>query len=89
MSFVWRSKPFYSSLLAPLAVAAIDADAWPVTLRVYVNGALKHTRTATSIDSFRLPGGYRSARVQFELSASSKVSRMRLASSVNELQSIA
>lgn len=83
----WRSKPFRLAYEASMAVAAVDAYAYPLTMRIYANGALWHTRTVTSRDPFRLPSGPRGLDWQVEVQTTSTVTRIRMASTTDELKS--
>jgi hypothetical protein len=67
------------------AVAEIVADAYPVTFKLYADGALVHTRTVTTPEPFRLPSGYYSWNVQVEVSANVAVQGISLAHSMEEL----
>ena len=87
LTATWRTKKVRLPLPTNLGFAAVDATAYPVTLRTYAGGALKQTRTVTSADAFRLPGGFREQDWQFEMDITSgEVSRLRAASSIAELQ---
>lgn len=83
---VWRSKTFRLAYPANMAAACVDADAYPLTLRIYADGALFHTRVVTSREPFRLPGGPRSLDWELEVEAQSEVTRLRMASSMQELK---
>jgi hypothetical protein len=51
------------------SVAMVVATTYPVTWKLYADGALKHTQTVTSREPFRLPGGYVARDFQQEISA--------------------
>ncbi len=49
-------------------VAMVIATTYPVTYKLYADGSLKHTKTVTSREPFRLPGGYVARDFQQEVS---------------------
>ena len=83
-----KSKTF--SFLAPtnLAVATVVADAYPVTFKLHVDGAIKYTKTVTSRQPFRLPSGFLGFDWQMEVEASSPIQVVALANAVSELGQI-
>ncbi len=83
-----KSKSF--SFLGPtnLAVAVVVADAYPVTFRLYVDGALKFTKSVTSRQPFRLPSGFLAFDWQMEVESASPVQVVALAHNVSELGQI-
>lgn len=87
MTSVWRSRIFRTTYPVNMSVAAVDAKAYPVTLRVYANDQLRMTKTVTSDRAFTLPSGYRADNWQFELEAANEVTRLRVATSMAELKS--
>lgn len=87
MTAVWRSRIFRTSYPVNMSVAAVDAEAYPVTMRVYANDQLRMTKTVTSDRAFTLPSGYRADNWQFELEAATEVTRLRVATSMAELKS--
>lgn len=82
----WRTKPFRLGYPAGMAVATVDAYGYPLTMRVYCDGALFHTRTVTSREPFRLPDGPRALDWQIEIESAHEVTRIRIASSSGELK---
>lgn len=87
LTATWRSKLYRLPYQQNFAVGQVRASAYPVTLRVYADGALKHTQTVTSSDHFTLPGGFRGLDWEFEVDTTNEVSEVILASSVAELKS--
>ena len=62
------------------------SDSYPLTFRLYDSaGALTMTKTVTDKEIFRLPGGYISDFVQFEVEHDDKISYVGVAESVEEL----
>lgn len=82
---VWRSKKFYFSGYQTLALAKVEATAYPVTCRYYIDGVLKLTKSVTSGDAFRLPPT-RGSEFEFEVEGTNTVRAIVAASSVEELR---
>ncbi len=55
---------------ACLSVAQVRATEYPLEYKLYADGDLKHTQTVTDGKPFRLPGGYRSDKIEQEISGS-------------------
>ena len=94
--YIWRSKlvqtnwkenwsaakVFFSPPLGP----APDA---PTVFRYYANGHLKYVRPITkSGEQFRLPSGFKSDTVQFELEGQLMIHNMQVATSPRELREV-
>lgn len=87
MTAVWRSRVFRTAYPVNMSVAAVDAESYPVTLRVYAEDQLRFTKTVNSSASFTLPSGFRASNWQFEIESQSEVTRLRVATSMSELKS--
>ena len=85
LSMTWKSKPFYVARATNLTSARVEAKAYPVTARIYADGALVHTQTVASDDVFRLPGGFRANTWNMEVVSTVEVTSMGMAESVMEL----
>lgn len=84
-----KSKLFkLPSPVAGFGCAEVVADAYPLTFKLYADGALKHTQTVTSANPFRLPGGYRASTAQFEITTTGAVQGVALAHSMQELAQV-
>jgi hypothetical protein len=55
LSYIWRSKKFTMPQIMGFSCAQVEAEAYPVTAKVYSNGTLVHTQTVASRTPFRLP----------------------------------
>jgi len=87
LTLIWRSRPFYAERVVNLAAGQVFATAYPVTLKLYADGVLKHTATVANNQPFRLPSGYLALVWETELQcAAGRVNGVRLATSVRELQ---
>lgn len=87
LSYQWKSKLFVLARPENLSAGQVLAASYPVTLKVYADGALKHTQTVANDNPFRLPSGFRAREWQFEVSGTAEVSSVYLASSIGELRS--
>lgn len=85
LTFRWKSKIFVMAKPENLAVGQVLAKAYPVTMKVYADGVLKHTQTVTNADAFKLPSGFRARDWQFEVSGTNEITAAYLASSAEEL----
>jgi hypothetical protein len=83
-----RSKPFRQGVPINFAAAVVVANAYPVTFRLYADGALKHTQTVADRNPFRLPSGYRAFEFQIELEGSNPVQDAAIATSIEELKQL-
>lgn len=88
LNYTWLSKIFRLARPENFGCAAIDAVAYPVTLKVYADGVLKQTKTVTSSEPFKLKSGFKKNEWQFEISGSNEVKRLRVATSVDELKQL-
>jgi len=83
-SYIWRSKKFTMPQIMGFACAQLEAEAYPMTLKVYADGTLIHTQTVTSRNPFRLP-----AKVgrdwEMQVEGSSEVFSLAVANSMTEL----
>ena len=88
MTFRARSKQFLAPKPMNFAAAEVVADAYPVTFRLYADGALKHTQFVASGNPFRLPGGFLAQRWEIEIEGDKAVQSAAISSSISELAAI-
>lgn len=88
LTYTWRSKVFRLSIPSSMGVAAVEASAFPVTLKVIADGQTKETVSVTGREPFRLSGGYRATEFQFEVVGNVEVRRLRMASSIQEIKQL-
>jgi hypothetical protein len=81
----WTSGVFHLPVEANMTAARVDAASYPVTFKLYADGALKHTQTVTSKYPFRLPAGYRSQRYQVQIQGTVEVREVEFATQMHEL----
>jgi len=83
-SYTWRSKRFTMPQVMGFSCAQLEAESYPMTLKVIADGTAVHTQTVTSRDPFRLPAKVgRDWEVQIEGSA--EVFSVSLSTSMTEL----
>lgn len=84
-TYLWRSKTFHSPNPLSVSCAKVDADAYPLTFKLYTDGQLKHTQQVQDGNPFRLPAGYTARDFEVELSGTAAVNYVSVAGSVAEL----
>ena len=67
------------------ACAEVTADSYPVSFKLFADGALKHTQTLANANPFRLPGGYYAQTFQMEVSGAGAIVGIAMAHSMQEL----
>jgi hypothetical protein len=55
LSYTWKSKKFTMPQVMGFSCAQVEAEAYPVTAKVYSDGTLVHTQTVAGRTPFRLP----------------------------------
>jgi hypothetical protein len=83
-TYTWRSKDYRSSWYINPGYGKVEADAYPVTFKLYVDGTLKHTQSVTSKAPFRLPST-EGMVVAVEVSGTAKVNCVALAETGEEI----
>lgn len=84
-AYLWRSK-ITESNLRNLEAARVSARDYPVTFRMYADGAEIYTRSVTGPEPFRLPTGYKARLVEVEVEGTVEVDSIHLADYVGELE---
>jgi len=83
-NYVWKSKKFTMPHIIGFSCAQLEAEAYPMTVKLYADGVLIHTQTVTSREPFRLP-----AKVgrdwEFQIEGSKEVFSFAMANSMTEL----
>jgi len=83
---VWRSKRYSMPRRTSLSWAHVEAENYPLTCRVYSDGALIHTQNVASRDPFRLPSAP-GRDWEVEVETDKEVFALMLAQSSKELAS--
>lgn len=84
LDYLWRSGT-YLTRPCNMAWARVDAEDYPATaddslvVKLYADGALKHTQQVTSNMPFPLPDGYLARRFEVEVSGTRVVRRVLMA----------
>lgn len=86
LSYTWKSAVFEQTALTNPGCAQVVCRSYPVTFKLYADGALKHTQTVTNNDPFWLPSGYRARFLEVEVSGTGEVLAVHVASSPQELK---
>jgi len=85
MTYRFRSKEFRAPRPLNFAAGELCADAYPVTMRVFADGVLRHTQTVTSRQPFRLPSGFMATNWQLEVEGAHPVQTLAIGTSMTEL----
>lgn len=83
-TFTWKSKKFQYNGRTPPAFARVEANAYPVTFKLYWEGVLKHTQTVADRMPFALPSGDRVNDVEMEVTGTNPVRYMGMAGDYRE-----
>lgn len=84
LSYVWKSKKFTMPYPIGFSYGQVEAEAYPVTCKIYENDTLIHTQTVASREPFRLPAkAGRDWELQIE--GTSEVFSVDLAQAAGEL----
>ena len=83
----WKSKKFTMPQVMGFSCAQLEAEAYPMTLKVYSSGTLVHTQTVTSRAPFRLPVAP-SRDWEFQIEGSGEVFSFATAQSFEELAGV-
>jgi hypothetical protein len=88
-NYVWRSKKFTMPRVVSFAAAEVDAEAYPVTAKFYIDSAVApfYTQTVASRLPFRLPVAP-GLEWEVQLEGSVEVFAVNLGSSMGELSSV-
>ena len=86
MSYNWVSRPFVAARPTNMTCAQVYADAFPATLQLHVDGALKATITVPDNTPQRLPVGYRGVEFTVTVSGTANVYDVFLAGCIEELR---
>lgn len=88
MTATFKSKVFKAPYPTNFSCAELVADSFPVTVRVFADGAQVHEQVLTERGPFRLPSGFMAYDWQVEISASSAVQGLVLANNMSELREV-
>lgn len=86
MTATFKSKVFRAPAPTNMGYAEVIADAYPVTFKLYADGALKFTKTVASRDVFGLPSGYMADDFQIEVSGSNPIVGVVVAETMEDMK---
>jgi len=84
--YIWKSKQFRVPRDICMSALQVDAEAYPINLRLWLDGALVHFQTISSDEPFRLPPG-RAKQYEIELSGQHTVRSWVMGQSIQDIQS--
>ena len=84
LSYIWRSKKFTMPQIMGFSCAQVEAEAYPVTAKVYSDGTLVHTQTVAGRTPFRLPVAP-GRDWEFQIEGNTEVFAVLVAQSMEEL----
>ena len=87
LQYTWKSKPTYTPHAVNMAAAKIIADAYPVEVEFFVDDVRRYTRLVTTLDAFKLPGGFKGEKFEVVLKGTRRVSEVIMATTMRELVS--
>lgn len=88
LTYVWKTKLFTMTYPMNFSFGQVEASAYPITFKIYADGVLKHTKSVTDRNPFRLPAGFRAKDWEVELSGTGEVFSMVVAESALEVRKI-
>lgn len=83
-TYTWRSKKFQFVGRQIPAFARVDANAYPVTFKMYRNGSLWHTQSVTDERPFTIPGDERVRELEIELVGTARIRYAAIADTYEE-----
>lgn len=88
LSYDWKSRIALPGKPQVMTLAQVEAATYPVTLKFYADGALKHTQTVADANPFRLTNADRAREFEVELTGSAQVKAVYLAQNMQELRAL-
>lgn len=87
-NYVWRSG--VTTMVRPVAIRSgiVFAATYPVTLKLYADGALVHTETVAGKNIFRIGMNDEKREFEVQLEGANEIEKVILASSVSEIKSL-
>ena len=85
-TYTWRSRIHEVPHPTNFGWGQVEAATYPVTLKVYGDGVLKHTQAVANSAPFRLPSGFMAIDWEVEVTGTSKVTAVYLAQGIDELK---
>ena len=86
LTYTWKSKVFEAPSLATMQAGQIIAESYAnLTMKLYVDGSLKHTKIVENNKPFRMPGGYQGRDFEVEVVGTDVVNKIAVAETISEL----
>ena len=85
LTYTWKSKKLKAEYPMNPGAGIVDADAYPVTFKLYADETLRATITVNNDEPFRLPGGYLESLFEVEVTGTAVINKIHIAESVYEL----
>jgi hypothetical protein len=87
-AYTWKSKVFVMPKPINPGFAQVIATSYPVTMKLYADGVLKHTAAVANAEPFRLPAGYKARDFEVQLEGSVDVRGVAVAESIDDLRQL-
>lgn len=87
-TYTWRSKELVAERPLNMGAAQVKAASYPLTLKVYADGVLKHTQSVTNANPFRLPAGFLAETWELEITGTVQVHEAVIAETIQELRAV-
>jgi hypothetical protein len=84
----WKSKKFTTPKPINPGIAKVVAAGYPLTLKLYAAGVLKHTQMVINDQAFALPSGYKADEFEIVLESQHAIKGVTVAETVRELSEI-
>lgn len=81
---LWRSAEILRGHQEPYRAAMVVAETYPLTLRYFAGGVLRHTETVGSDEPFGLPSGYGARASHVEIEGTAEVKELHLADELDD-----
>ena len=85
-SYTWRSKKFTLPQVMGFSCAQLEAEAYPMTVKFYLDNTLYHTQTVQNRNPFRLPAKV-GRDLEMQVEGANEVFSLAIANSMTELAS--
>lgn len=85
-SYTWRSKKFTLPQVMGFSCAQLEAEAYPMTVKFYLDNTLYHTQTVQNRNPFRLPAQV-GRDLEMQVEGANEVFSLAIANSMTELAS--
>jgi len=88
LSYTWKSRPIFAPRAINMSVAKVTADAYPVEVEFYVDDVKRFTKLVTTLDAFKLPGGFKGEKFEVVIKGTRRVSEFAMATTMREMAQV-